>query len=78
MGRKEFSPTIRGSIYSTKLIESFNKQLRKTFRQKKQFPNEGPLDSFLVIQFLLYNDKFSFRCHKGIGLSTDILDSMFS
>ncbi|MDN3537923.1 transposase [Limosilactobacillus fermentum] len=36
-----FPTAIRQTIYSTNLIESFNKSLKKMVRRKEQFPNEG-------------------------------------
>lgn len=35
-----FPPSIRRTIYSTNLIEGFNKQLKKYTKRKEQFPNE--------------------------------------
>ncbi|WP_410200075.1 transposase, partial [Enterococcus faecium] len=43
--------TIRRTIYSTNLIEGFNKQLKRYTRRKEQFPNEESLERFLVSQF---------------------------
>ncbi len=53
------------SIYSTNLIESFNKQIKKYSKRKEQFPNEESLERILVSQFEIYNQKFSTRCHLG-------------
>jgi len=46
-----FPASIRRSIYSTKLIESFNKQIKKYKKRKEQFPNEETLERFLVSLF---------------------------
>ncbi|WBY90490.1 IS256 family transposase [Enterococcus faecium] len=46
-----FPHTIRRTIYSTNLIEGFNKQLKRYTRRKEQFPNEESLERFLVSQF---------------------------
>ncbi|MDW3707760.1 IS256 family transposase, partial [Enterococcus faecium] len=46
-----FPHTIRRIIYSTNLIEGFNKQLKRYTRRKEQFPNEESLERFLVSQF---------------------------
>ncbi|EME8228893.1 IS256 family transposase, partial [Enterococcus faecium] len=43
-----FPPSIRRTIYSTNLIEGFNKQLKKYTKRKEQFPNEESLERFLV------------------------------
>ncbi|HBK6961993.1 TPA: IS256 family transposase, partial [Enterococcus faecium] len=59
-----FPPSIRRTIYSTNLIEGFNKQLKKYTKRKEQFPNEESLERFLVSQFNNYNQKFLCRVHK--------------
>ncbi|EOX2799872.1 IS256 family transposase, partial [Enterococcus faecium] len=58
-----FPPSIRRTIYSTNLIEGFNKQLKKYTKRKEQFPNEESLERFLVSQFNNYNQKFLCRVH---------------
>ncbi|MEG2937869.1 MAG: IS256 family transposase [Vagococcus sp.] len=72
-----FTPTIRRTIYSTNLIEGFNKQLKKYTKRKEQFPNEESLERFLVSQFNEYNQKFLGRVHKGFKDIEDTLESMF-
>lgn len=57
----DFPPAIRNTIYSTNLIESFNKQVKKRLHKKEQFPNEAALDRFFVTQVMDYNDKFENR-----------------
>ena len=56
---------IRKSIYSTNLIESFNKQIKKYSHRKEQFQNEESMERFLVSSFDTYNQKFLGRSHKG-------------
>lgn len=72
-----FPPSIRRTIYSTNLIEGFNKQLKKYTKRKEQFPNEESLEKFLVTQFNNYNQKFLCRVHKGFKEIHDTLESMF-
>ena len=72
-----FPPSIRRTIYSTNLIEGFNKQLKKYTKRKEQFPNEESLERFLVSQFNQYNQKFLGRVHKGFKEIQDTLESMF-
>ncbi|UDM80095.1 IS256 family transposase [Vagococcus fluvialis] len=72
-----FPPSIRRTIYSTNLIEGFNKQLKKYTKRKEQFPNEESLERFLVSQFNNYNQKFLCRIHKGFKEMQDTLESMF-
>ena len=74
----QFPPAIRKTIYTTNLIESFNKRLKKMIRKKEQFPNEEALDRFLVTQVMSYNDKFENRTHRGFQSCQDTLDSMFN
>ncbi|MDV4814334.1 IS256 family transposase [Enterococcus faecium] len=72
-----FPHAIRRTIYSTNLIEGFNKQLKKYTKRKEQFPNEESLERFLVSQFNNYNQKFLCRVHKGFKEIHDTLESMF-
>ena len=72
-----FPPSIRRTIYSTNLIEGFNKQLKKYTKRKEQFPNEESLERFLISQFNNYNQKFLCRVHKGFKEIHDTLESMF-
>ena len=72
-----FPLSIRRTIYSTNLIEGFNKQLKKYTKRKEQFPNEESLERFLVSQFNNYNQKFLCRVHKGFKEIHDTLESMF-
>lgn len=72
-----FLSSIRRTIYSTNLIEGFNKQLKKYTKRKEQFPNEESLERFLVSQFNNYNQKFLCRIHKGFKEIQDTLESMF-
>ncbi|NTQ77914.1 IS256 family transposase, partial [Enterococcus faecium] len=69
-----FPPSIRRTIYSTNLIEGFNKQLKKYTKRKEQFPNEESLERFLVSQFNNYNQKFLCRIHKGFKEIQDTLE----
>jgi transposase-like protein len=72
-----FPKSIWRSIYSTNLIESFNKQIKKYSKRKEQFPNEESLERFLVSQFDIYNQKFSTRCHLGFDQARAELVVMF-
>ena len=71
-----FPYAIRRTIYSTNLIEGFNKQLKRYTRRKEQFPNEESLERFLISQFNQYNQKFLGRIHKGFKEIQDTLESM--
>src|SRR5688500_19557536 len=73
----DFPASIRRSIYSTNLIESFNKEIKRYVKRKEQFPNEDPLERFLVSQFLDYNHKFGLRCHRGFDKAKSEILQMF-
>ncbi|GEL14190.1 transposase [Lapidilactobacillus concavus DSM 17758] len=73
----DFPTSIRASIYSTNLIESFNKSIKRKTKAKEQFPNEDALDRFLVTQVLAYNEKNFGKSHRGFKQCQDTLESMF-
>lgn len=64
----DFPKEVRSSIYTTNLIEGINKQIKKAYKSKEQFPTEQSMEKYLVSQFELYNEKFMNRIHKGFGL----------
>ncbi|BBU67169.1 hypothetical protein GVanDAA620_30520 (plasmid) [Enterococcus faecium] len=66
------------SIYSTNLIESFNKQIKKYSHRKEQFQNEESMERFLVSSFDTYNQKFLGRSHKGFQQAEGELEQMLS
>ena len=72
-----FPKPIWRSIYSTNLIESFNKQVKKYTKRKEQFPHEEALEKFLVSQFEGYNQRFATRCHLGFDQARAELQAMF-
>lgn len=73
-----FPKSIWRSIYSTNLIESFNKQMKKYTKRKEQFPHEEALEKFLVTQFENYNQRFATRCHLGFDQARAELEDMFT
>ena len=64
-------------IYSTNLIESLNKEIKRQTKKKVLFPNEETLERYLVTLFEDYNFKQSQRIHKGFGQCSDTLKSLF-
>lgn len=54
----DFPSANRRSIYSTNLIEGFNKDVKRHVKRKEQFSNDDSLERFLVTRFLEYNQKF--------------------
>lgn len=69
---------IQHSIYTTNLIEGFNKHLKRSTNRKEQFPNEDSLDRFVGVRCIDYNQKFTNRIHKGFGQVTSELEAMFN
>lgn len=67
----DFPKEIRASIYTTNMIEGFNKQLKRKTKRKEQFPNEESLEKFIVSIFEDYNAQFLNRVHKGFSLVPD-------
>jgi putative transposase len=72
-----FPKQIRSSIYTTNLIENFNKHLKRYTKRKEQFPNEDSLSRFIMSYAEEYNQRFQMRIHKGFGLVTAELNDMF-
>ncbi|KXT67300.1 Mobile element protein [Streptococcus gallolyticus] len=73
----EFPHDIWSSIYSTNLIESLNKEIKRHSKKKILFPNEEALDRYLVTLFEDYNVKQDQHIHKGFGKCSDTLESLF-
>lgn len=61
----KFPRSIWKTIYTTNLIESNNKNLKRRTKPKEQFPNETSLDRFVAIIYSRYNDKMSEQTHYG-------------
>ena len=73
-----FPKEIRASIYTTNLIEGFNKHLKRYTKRKEQFPNEDSLMRFIGTYAGDYNQRFQMRIHKGFKLVTAELNDMFN
>lgn len=73
----DYPECVRQTIYSTNLIEGNNKQLKRSFKKKEQFPNEDSLERFICNQFMEYNQRFSCRIHKGFDAVQSELQEMF-
>ncbi len=73
-----FPKEIRASIYTTNLIEGFNKHLKRYTKRKEQFPNEDSLIRFVGTYADDYNQRFQMRIHKGFKLVTAELNEMFN
>ena len=76
----DFPEAIHSTIYTTNVIESFNKQLKRQIDKKEQFPNEDALDRFVMTQVATYNDQNVSRIRRtrtGFTSCKDTLDAMF-
>lgn len=63
----DFPVSIHHSIYTTNIIEGFNKQIKRMTKHKEQFPDPESLERFIVSIFNDYNEKFMTRIHKGFA-----------
>ncbi|WP_442255160.1 IS256 family transposase [Vibrio casei] len=72
-----FPAAIRPTIYSTNIIESLNKKIKRKTKAKEQFPNEKSLDNFIGVQVISYNENNFNRIHRGFGQVKDTLESLF-
>ena len=60
-----FPEGIWKSIYTSNLIEAFNKQLKRDMKKKEQFPNEDSLDRFTCVKAIDCNKRSSQKAMKG-------------
>lgn len=72
-----FPEKIQRSIYTTNLIENFNKNLKRGTKRKEQFPNEDSLERYVCTFCMDYNKQFSERIHRGFKESHSELLEMF-
>ena len=72
-----FPRAIRRSIYTTNLIENFNKNLKRGIKAKEQFPNEDSLERYVCSYYMDYNQRFSLRVHRGFTEAQPELLEMF-
>ena len=73
----QYPKQIRPSIYSTNMIESIKRMIKRKTNPKSEFPSEESLDNFLGSQVIDYNDRNANRVHKGFGQVADTLESYF-
>jgi transposase-like protein len=72
-----FPQQIRISIYTTNLIEGFNKNLKRGTKRKEQFPNEDSLERYVCSFCSDYNQRFGTRIHKGFAQASAELNELF-
>lgn len=68
---------IRSTIYSTNILESLNKRIKRKTKTKEQFPNEKSLDNFIGVQVISYNEKYFNRSYHGFGQAKETLELLF-
>lgn len=73
-----FPKSIRPSIYTNNVSESFNKQLKRKAKVKEQFPHETSLEKYAYTYVSKFNTKFVQRVHKGFGLAQFELTKMLN
>ena len=73
----DYPETIRKSIYTTNLMENFNKHLKRFTKRKEQFPNEESMMRFIVTQAERYNFRNASTVHRGFKAAEDALEKMF-
>ena len=72
-----FPESIQRSIYTTNLIENFNKNLKRSIKAKEQFPNEDALDRYVCSYCIEYNQRCGQRMFRGFALAQAELLEMF-
>ena len=63
----QFPESIQVSLYSTNIIENFNKHLKRYTSHKEQFPTEDSLDRFVYARVIEYNSLHLERIHRGFA-----------
>ena len=56
--------SIQRSLYSTNIIENFNKHLKRYTNQKEHFPTEDSLERFVYARASEYNSRQLERIHR--------------
>lgn len=74
----DFPEAVRKTLYSTNLIESMHKHIKRYAMRKEQFPNEESLERFIVSYFNDYNQINLIRCHGGWSPSLNQIGNMFN
>lgn len=71
-----FPKPIRRSIYTTNIIENYNKHLKKGIKKKEQFPNEQSLNRYVCVSACEYNVKYVGISHYGFSMAKEELENM--
>ena len=66
----DYPECVRQTIYSTNLIEGNNKQLKRSFKNKEQFPSEQSEEKYSAVQFNRKNAKNLNHIHRWFGQTT--------
>lgn len=73
----QFSYQIWYNLYSTILIKSLNKEIKRQTKKKFLSPNKEALERYLITLIEDYNFKQTQQNHKGFGQCSDTLESLF-
>jgi transposase-like protein len=72
-----FPEQIRRSIYTSNLIEAFNKQLKRDIKKKEQFPNEESLERFTCVKVIDINSRSARKAMRGFIEAAYELNQLF-
>ena len=73
----QFPYQIWHNLYSTTLIKSLNKEIKRQTKKKFLSPNKEALERYLITLIEDYNFKLTPQNHKGFGQCSDTLESLF-
>ena len=73
----QFPYQIWHNLYSTTLIKSLNKEIKRQTKKKFLSPNKEALERYLITLIEDYNFKLTQQNHKGFGQCCDTLESLF-
>lgn len=62
-----FPESIQRSLYSTNIIENFNKHLKRYTTPKEKFLTEDSLNRFVYVRVSEYNSQNLERIHRGFA-----------
>ena len=74
----DFPKEVRKSLYTSNLIEGFNKLLKKDIKRKEQFPNEESAMNFIVTKAIECSKRYGSKIHKGFKEVRYELEEMFN
>ena len=58
-------PKVSRTLYTTNVIENFNKLLKADYNKKGSFPSVKALEKYVYVRVVSYNNKFKNRKHRN-------------